>query len=60
MKVVIIAGGKGQEYLSIQNFTKPMIKIGSKPILEHIEYYIKFVLMICNSQGYKHRIIKIF
>ena len=44
MKVVILAGGKGtriSEYTKI--LPKPMIKIGNKPILEHIiNYYIKF------------------
>ena len=37
MKVVILAGGKGtrlSEYTKI--LPKPMIKIGSKPIVEHI------------------------
>ena len=44
MKVVILAGGKGtriSEYSS--SIPKPMVPIGSKPILEHIiNYYIKF------------------
>ena len=42
--VVILAGGKGtriSEYTKI--IPKPMIQIGSKPILEHIiNYYMKF------------------
>lgn len=44
MKVVILAGGRGtriSEYT--KSIPKPMVKIGSKPILEHIiNYYIKF------------------
>lgn len=61
MKVVILAGGKGSrisEYTKI--LPKPMIKIGSKPILEHIiEYYIKFGFNdFVIASGYKHRIIK--
>ena len=42
MKVVILAGGRGtriSEYT--KSIPKPMVKIGSKPILEHIiNYYI--------------------
>ena len=37
MKVVILAGGRGtriSEYT--KSIPKPMVKIGSKPILEHI------------------------
>ena len=61
MKVVILAGGKGSrisEYTKI--LPKPMIKIGSKPILEHIiNYYIKFGFHdFIIASGYKHRIIK--
>ena len=61
MKVVILAGGKGtriSEYTKI--LPKPMIKIGSKPILEHIiEYYIKFGFNdFIIASGYKHKIIK--
>ena len=61
MKVVILAGGKGtriSEYTKI--LPKPMIKIGSKPILEHIiEYYIKFGFNdFIIASGYKHMIIK--
>ena len=44
MKVVILAGGKGsriEEYT--KSIPKPMIRIGSKPIIEHIiNYYMKF------------------
>ena len=44
MKVVILAGGKGtriSEYT--KTIPKPMIRSGSKPILEHIiKYYIKY------------------
>ena len=61
MKVVILAGGKGtriSEYTNI--LPKPMIKIGSKPILEHIiNYYIKFGFNdFIIASGYKHKIIK--
>ena len=44
MKVVILAGGFGtrlSEYTD--SIPKPMVKIGSKPILEHIiDYYMKY------------------
>lgn len=61
MKVVILAGGKGtriSEYTKI--LPKPMIKIGSKPILEHIiNYYMKFGFKdFIIASGYKHAIIK--
>ena len=61
MKVVILAGGKGtriSEYTKI--LPKPMIKVGSKPILEHIiNYYIKFGFDdFIIASGYKHKIIK--
>ena len=48
MKVVILAGGMGtriSEYTKslTKPIPKPMIKVGSKPILEHIiDYYSKF------------------
>tara|TARA_Y100000768_G_C23910701_1_gene649843 strand:+ start:18 stop:713 length:696 start_codon:yes stop_codon:yes gene_type:complete len=61
MKVVILAGGKGtriSEYTNI--LPKPMIKVGSKPILEHIiNYYIKFGFNdFIVASGYKHKIIE--
>lgn len=61
MKVVILAGGKGtriSEYTKI--LPKPMIKIGSRPILEHIiNYYIKFGFKdFIIASGYKHMVIK--
>jgi glucose-1-phosphate cytidylyltransferase len=61
MKVVILAGGKGtrlSEYTKI--LPKPMIMIGSKPILEHIiNYYMKFGFKdFIIASGYKHNIIK--
>ncbi|MDA8791565.1 sugar phosphate nucleotidyltransferase [Candidatus Pelagibacter bacterium] len=61
MKVVILAGGKGtriSEYTKI--LPKPMIKVGSKPIIEHIiNYYLKFGFNdFIIATGYKHRIIK--
>ena len=52
---------KAQEYLNIQKFyLKPMIKVGSKPIIEHIiNYYLKFGFNdFIIASGYKHRIIK--
>ena len=61
MKVVILAGGKGtriSEYTKI--IPKPMIQIGSKPILEHIiNYYMKFGFKdFIIAGGYKYLIIK--
>ncbi|MDA8985369.1 sugar phosphate nucleotidyltransferase [Candidatus Pelagibacter sp.] len=61
MKVVILAGGKGtriSEYTKV--LPKPMIKVGSKPILEHIiNYYIKFGFKdFIIASGYKHAIIR--
>ena len=61
MKVVILAGGKGtrlSEYTKI--IPKPMVEIGSKPILEHIiDYYAKFGFKeFIIASGYKHSIIK--
>ena len=61
MKCVILAGGKGtriSEYT--KSIPKPMIKIGSKPILEHIiNYYIKYGFKdFIIAGGYKYSIIK--
>jgi glucose-1-phosphate cytidylyltransferase len=61
MKVVILAGGKGtriSEYTS--SIPKPMIKIGGKPIIEHIiDYYKKFSFNdFIIASGYKSEIIK--
>jgi len=61
MKVVILAGGKGtriSEYT--KTIPKPMIKIGSKPILEHIiNYYSKFGFKdFIIAGGYKYSVIK--
>mgnify|MGYP000049980510 CR=1 FL=1 len=61
MKIVILAGGKGtrlSEYTKI--IPKPMVQIGSKPILEHIiDYYSKFGFKeFIIASGYKHSIIK--
>ena len=61
MKCVILAGGKGtriSEYT--KTIPKPMIKIGSKPILEHIiNYYIKFGFKdFIIAGGYKFSVIK--
>jgi len=61
MKVVILAGGKGtrvSEYTRLM--PKPMVPIGSKPILEHIiKYYMKFGFKeFIIASGYKHSIIE--
>ena len=61
MKCVILAGGKGtriSEYT--KSIPKPMIRIGSKPILEHIiNYYIKYGFKdFIIAGGYKYSIIK--
>ena len=60
MKVVILAGGKGtrlSEYT--KSIPKPMIKIGSKPILEHIiNIYKKYGFEdFIIAGGYKYSII---
>ena len=61
--LVILAGGKGtriSEYS--QKIPKPMIRIGIKPIIEHIIDYYKFfgVKNFIIASGYKHKIIKDF
>ena len=61
MKVVILAGGKGtriSEYTKV--LPKPMIQVGTKPIIEHIiRYYIKFGFKdFIIASGYKHSVIK--
>tara|TARA_Y100000591_G_C21796195_1_gene679464 strand:- start:517 stop:1212 length:696 start_codon:yes stop_codon:yes gene_type:complete len=61
MKVVILAGGLGtrlSEYT--KRIPKPMVKIGSTPILLHIiKYYMKFNLNdFIIAGGYKYSIIK--
>ena len=63
MKVIILAGGYGSRLGSITEIVpKPMVKIGSKPILWHImKYYAAyghkdFIL----SLGYKAEVIKEF
>ena len=61
MKCVILAGGKGtriSEYTKL--IPKPMIQIGSKPIIEHIiNYYIKFGIKdFIIAGGFKNDIIK--
>lgn len=63
MKVVILCGGKGTRLgFETKLIPKPMVKIGTKPIIQHlIEYFIKFgykdfILAI----GYKGNIIKKF
>lgn len=61
MKIVILAGGKGtriSEYT--KSIPKPMVQIGSKPILQHIiNYYMRFGFKdFLIASGYKHSIIK--
>ena len=61
MKVVILAGGKGtriSEYT--KSIPKPMIKIGSKPIIEHIiKYYMNYGFKeFLVAGGYKYTLIK--
>ena len=61
MKVVILAGGKGTRILEYTKLIpKPMVKIGSKPILEHIiDYYMKYGFKdFLIAGGYKYSIIK--
>ena len=61
MKVVILAGGKGTRILEYTKLIpKPMVKIGSKPILEHIiNYYMKYGFKdFLIAGGYKYSIIK--
>ena len=63
MKCVILAGGKGtriSEYT--KSIPKPMIKIGSKPMIEHIiNYYVKYGFKdFIIAGGYKYSVIKNF
>tara|TARA_A100001011_G_scaffold400271_1_gene513712 strand:- start:687 stop:1382 length:696 start_codon:yes stop_codon:yes gene_type:complete len=61
MKVVILAGGKGSRIAEYTKLVpKPMIQIGSKPIIEHIiNYYIKFGFKdFLIAGGYKYSVIK--
>ena len=51
MKAVILAGGYGTRlYEETKNIPKPMVKIGSKPILWHI-------MKIFQSHGYNEFVI---
>ena len=61
MKCIILAGGKGSrlsEYTT--KIPKPMVKIGNKPILDHIiNYYNSYgVKKFIIAAGYKYKIIK--
>ena len=63
MKLVILAGGLGTRISEeTDSIPKPMVKIGTKPILWHIiKYYSVFgfsEFIICG--GYKINIIKKF
>ena len=60
MKCIILAGGKGSrlsEYTT--KIPKPMVKIGGKPILDHIiNYYSYFgIKEFIIAGGYKSKII---
>ena len=60
MKVVILAGGKGTRLAEFTtSIPKPMVPVGSKPILDHIiKYYMKFGFNdFIIASGYKHSII---
>ena len=60
MKVVILAVGKGTRLAEFtSSIPKPMVPVGSKPILEHIiKYYMKFGFNdFIIASGYKHSII---
>ena len=61
MKVVILAGGFGTRISEeTHKIPKPMVKIGNKPIIEHIiNYYLKYKfkeIIICG--GYKKEILQ--
>jgi len=61
MKVVILAGGKGTRLAEFTSLIpKPMVPVGSKPILEHIiNYYMSFGFKdFIIASGYKHKIIE--
>ena len=61
MKCIILAGGKGSRLSEYTyKIPKPMVKIGKKPILDHIIDYYKFygVSDFIIAAGYKHKIIK--
>ena len=63
MKVVILAGGYGSRIAEYTNkIPKPMIKVGKKPIIEHlINFYSKFGCKdFFIAGGYKYNIIKKF
>jgi len=60
MKVVILAGGKGTRLAEFtSSMPKPMVPVGSKPILDHIiKYYMKFGFNdFIIASGYKHSVI---
>ena len=61
IKVVILAGGLGSRLSELtKKIPKPMVKIGNKPLIEHIiQIYIKngFTNFII-AGGYKYEIIK--
>ena len=61
IKCVVLAGGKGSRLSEYTNkIPKPMVKVGNKPLLDHIiEYYKYFgVKEFLIAGGYKYQIIK--
>lgn len=61
MKCVILAGGKGVRLSELtKSIPKPMVKVGSKPIIEHIiKFYIQYGIEdFLIAGGYKYSIIK--
>ena len=61
IKCVVLAGGKGSRLSEYTNkIPKPMVKVGNKPLLDHIiEYYKYFgVKEFLIAGGYKCQIIK--
>ena len=60
-QVVILAGGKGTRMRVLtESLPKPMVKIGSEPVLQHLmnifTFYSNFEFIICS--GYKSEIIE--
>ena len=63
LSVIILCGGKGERLRPLtKNTPKPLVKIGSKTILEHIiEYLINNkIYNIYIATGYKHKLINDF
>ena len=63
MQVILLAGGLGTRMAEYtKTIPKPMIKIGNKPILEHImDHYYKFGFNnFIIAGGYKYKVIESF